>query len=242
MAGHDLTHSADPKDQDEHDGGAKRFIVPVVLALALAGAGYFIYTQVGKGSGGGQKRQTVKIAVLPDTPPPPPPPPKEEKKLEPKPGENKPQPQEQPKPAETPPEPQQLKMEGAAGDGPSAFGAGAVNSEYKGGPIGNGSGAGGTVGDRLASLSYGNASKRELNEFLNREADVRRAGDYKVPIGLWLRADGSVERLELLTSSGSTDTDELLRKALARFRGFKNPPPPGMAWPMRLQLTNRLTG
>ena len=42
--------------------------------------------------------------------------------------------------------------------------------------------------------------------------------------------------------TGSTDTDELLRKALSRFRGFKNPPPPGMAWPMRLQLTNRLTG
>jgi protein TonB len=242
MAGDDINRSPAPQDQDNQDGGAKRFIVPVVLALVLAGLGYLAYTQVGKGGSGGQKRQTVKIAVLPDTPPPPPPPPQDEKKPEPKPDENKPQPQEQPKQVDTPPEPQQLKMEGAAGDGPSAFGSGTVNSEYKGGPIGNGSGAGGAVGERLAAMSYGNAAKRELNEFLNREPDVRRAGDYKVPIGLWLRADGSVERLELLTSSGNTDTDELLRKALARFRGFKNPPPPGMAWPMRLQLTNRLTG
>lgn len=239
MVADDMRRGANTDDQDDQDGGAKRFIVPIVLTLALAGLGYFIYTQVGKGGSGGAKRQTVKIAVLPDTPPPPPPPPKEEKKPEPKLDENKPQAQEQPKPDATP-EPQQLKMEGAAGDGPSAFGSGTVNNEYKGGPIG--SGAGGTVGERLAAMSYGNASKRELNEFLNREADVRRAGDYKVPIGLWVRADGSVERLELLQSSGNTDTDELLRKALSRFRGFKNPPPPGMAWPMRLQLTNRLTG
>jgi periplasmic protein TonB len=241
MAAQDHNRAAEAHDEDEPNKAATRFIVPAVLVLALTAAGYFIYTQMGKGSSGGQKRQTVKIAVLPDTPPPPPPP-KEEKKPEPKPEDNKPQPQEQPKQVDTPPEPQQLKMEGAAGDGPSAFGSGTVNSEYKGGPIGTGSGTGGTVGDRLASLSYGNAAKREVNDFLNREPEVRRAGDYKVPIGLWLRADGSVERFELLSSTGNNDTDELLRKALSRFRGFKNPPPPGMAWPMRLQLTNRLTG
>jgi periplasmic protein TonB len=241
MTALDKLRAIDPQDPDESPPGAKRFIVPAVLVLALVAAGYFVYTQMGKGGSGGQKRQTVKIAVLPDTPPPPPPPPKEEKKPEPKPEDNKPQPREQPKQLDTPPEPQQLKMEGAAGDGPSAFSSGTVNSEYKGGAIGTGSG-GGSVGDRLASLSYGNAAKREVNDFLNREPEVRRAGDYKVPIGLWLRTDGSVERFELLSSTGNNDTDELLRKALARFRGFKNPPPPGMAWPMRLQLTNRLTG
>ena len=225
------------QDIDASPGGVKRFIVPVLLALALIGLGGFIHSQMGSG-GAGPKRQTVKIAVLPDTPPPPPPP-KEEKRPEPKPEENKPQPQEQ-KVVEAPPEPQQLKMEGAAGDGPSAFAAGGVSSEYKGGAIGTG--AGGSLGDRMASLNYGNAAKRDLHAFLNREESLRKAGDYKVPIALWLRADGSVDRFELQGSAGNTQTDEQLKQALNRFKGFRTPPPPNMVWPMRLQLTNRMAG
>lgn len=224
---------------DASEGGIKRFFVPALLVLALVAGGFLVRSMMGKG-GDGPKRQNVKIAVLPDTPPPPPPPPKEEKKLEPKPDENKPQPQEQ-KPVEAPPEPQQLKMEGAAGDGPSAFSAGSVNSEYKGGAIGTGAG-GGAVGDRLAASSYGNAAKRELQAFLNREDGLRRAGDYKLPIAVWLRADGSLERWELQGGSGNAETDELLKKAMARFQGFKNPPPPNMPWPMRLQVSNRMAG
>ena len=235
----DRRDQADQAAETDQDGGAKRFIVPVVLVLALVAAGYFIYSQMGKGSSG-PKRQTVKIAVLPDTPPPPPPPPKDEKKPEPKPDDNKPQPQEQ-KQVEAPPEPQQLKMEGAAGDGPSAFSSGSVNSEYKGGAIGTGAG-GGTVGDRLAASSYGNAAKRELGAYLNKEDGLRRAGDYKLPIAVWVRADGSLERWELLGGSGNAETDELLKKAMNRFPGFKNLPPPNMPWPMRLQLTNRMAG
>ena len=225
------------QDIDASQGGAKRFIVPALLVLALIGLGWFIHSQMGSG-GSGPKRQTVKIAVLPDTPPPPPPP-KEEKRPEPKPEENKPQPQEQ-KVVEAPPEPQQLKMEGTAGDGPSAFAAGGVSSEYKGGAIGTG--AGGSLGDRMASLNYGNAAKRDLHAFLNREESLRKAGDYKVPIALWLRADGSVERFELQGSAGDTQTDEQLKQALNRFKGFRTPPPPNMVWPMRLQLTNRMAG
>ena len=226
------------QDIDASQGGARRFIVPALLTLALIGLGWFIHSQMGSG-GSGPKRQTVKIAVLPDTPPPPPPPPKEEKRPEPKPDENKPQPQEQ-KVVEAPPEPQQLKMEGAAGDGPSAFAAGGVSSEYKGGAIGSGSG--GTLGDRMASLNYGNAAKRDLNAFLNREESLRKAGDYKVPIALWLRADGSVERFEVQGSAGDAQTDEQIKQALNRFKGFRTPPPPNMVWPMRLQLTNRMSG
>lgn len=225
-------------DSGEQGTNIARFLVPAVLLLCLLGVGWFIYSQMGQGSSG-PKRQTVKIAVLPDTPPPPPPP-KEEKKPEPKPEENKPQPQEQPKPVEAPPEPQQLKMEGAAGDGPSAFSSGNVSSDYKGGAIGTG--GGGTLADRMSAMNYGNTARRELNAFLNREDGLRRAGDYRLPIALWVRADGSIERFELQRSSGNEDVDKLLRDTLARFQGFRVAPPSNMAWPMRLQLTNRLTG
>ncbi len=228
----------DQAAEDTQDGGAKRFIVPVVLVLALVVASYLIYSQMGKG-GGGPKRQTVKIAVLPDTPPPPPPP-KDEKKPEPKPEENKPQQQEQ-KPVEAPPEPQQLKMEGAAGDGPSAFSAGSVNSEYKGGAIGTGTG-GGTVGDRLAASSYGNAVKREIDTYLQRQAPLKRASDYAVPIQIWVRADGGLERFKLVGSTGNPETDQLIQEAMGRFPGFRNPPPASLPQPISLKLTNRMTG
>jgi len=98
------------------------------------------------------------------------------------------------------------------------------------------------VGDRLAASSYGNAAKRELGAFLNKEDALRRAGDYKLPIAVWVRADGSLERWELLGGSGDPETDELLKKAMGRFPGFKLAPPPNMPWPMRLQLTNRMAG
>lgn len=230
--------AATDTDRGAPEGGVKRFFVPALLVLALVAGGFLVRSMMGKG-GDGPKRQNVKIAVLPDTPPPPPPPPKEEKKPEPKPEENKPQPQEQ-KPVEAPPEPQQLKMEGAAGDGPSAFSAGSVSSEYKGGAIGTG--GGGTVGDRLAASSYGNAVKREIDTYLQRQAALKRAGDYGVPIQIWVRADGGLERFKLVGSTGNADTDQLIHDALTRFPGFRNPPPSGLPQPISLKLTNRLIG
>ena len=223
---------------DSTDSGVSRFIVPGVIALALVGGAWLLYKNLGSTSKG-QRTQTVKIAVLPDTPPPPPP--KEEKKPEPKPEESKPQPQEQPKPAEAPPEPQQLKMEGAAGDGPSAFGAGSVNNDYKGGAVMTG-GSGGTLSDKLAANSFGNAARRELNDYLNRDQALRRGGDYKLPVSLWVRADGSIERFQLDEASGNAELDARLRQTLAQFRGFRTPPPANVPQPIRLQVTNRMTG
>lgn len=228
------TASIEPR---EGSAGLKRFLVPGVLLLALGGLGWFIASQMGQG-GSAPKRQTVKIAVLPDTPPPPPPP-KEEKRPEPKPEENRPQPQEQ-KVVEAPPEPQQLKMEGAAGDGPSAFGAGSVSNEYRGGDVGTG--GGGSVGDRLAASSYGNAVKREVDNWLQRQPALRRAGDYSLPVQIWVRPDGSIERTRLVGSTGDADTDQAVREALERFPGFRAPPPAGMPQPISLKLSNRRTG
>jgi periplasmic protein TonB len=233
----DPSHINEPLDADE-GSGMRRFIFPVVMVLVFVAAGWLIYSNL---SGGSKKpaRQTVKIAVLPDTPPPPPPPPKEEKKPDPEQKQDKPQ-QEQPKQVEAPPEPQQLKMEGPAGDGPSAFSSGNITSDYKGGAIG--AGTGGTLADRMASNNFGNAAKRELNEFLNRDQALRRGGEFKLPVLLWVRADGSIERSSLEASSGNNDVDAALRLALSTFRGFRNPPPAGLPQPIRLQVTNRMSG
>ena len=209
-------------------------MMPRVLAITLATAFALL---AGCDQPKEPKRQTVKIAVLPDTPPPPPP--KEEKKPEPEKQDIKPQPQEQPKLQDTPPEPQQLKMDGPAGDGPSAFAAGQVTSDYKGGEIGTGSG--GSAVQRLTYMSYANAATRSINDFLNRDPTLRRA-DYKVAINVWVNLDGRLARAELAGSTGHADTDEALRAALKRFPGLRSAPPDQLPQPIRLQLTNRMMG
>lgn len=223
-------------EQADQDGGAKRFIVPAVLVLALVVAGYFIYSQMGKGSSS-PKRQTVKIAVLPDTPPPPPPPPKDEKKPEPKPDDNKPQPQEQ-KQVEAPREAQQLKMEGAAGNGPSAFSSGSVNSEYKGGTIGSGTTAstGSTSQDRSKFSFYAKSAQQLLRTELDRllTRDVLKLGGR---LQIWVDSAGRIERYEV-KGIDDPDAEAKVRDAMTQVsKGFRLAPPAGLPQPMNMRLS-----
>jgi periplasmic protein TonB len=187
-----------------------------------------------------RKMQTVKL--LPDQLPPPPPPPKpEEKKPEP------PKPDDKPAPAAPKPdaEPAQaLKSDEAAGDGPgNGLVAGAVMQEYSGEKLGDKpviAGSGGDATARLAATSFANATTRTLNEFLARERELKRVG-YRAQVHLWLSASGTLERAELVGSTGDTDTDRALREALMRFPGAGTPPQ-ALPQPLRLQVTNRMLG
>lgn len=186
-----------------------------------------------------KKAQTV--AILPDTPPPPPPPPKpDEKKPEPEP-EAKPQPQlNQPKPVETP-QPQALKSDEAAGDGPgNGLQAGAVTQDYRGGAIGIGQAP--EVGvNRMALQTYAHNATRALNEFLQRDKEIKRL-DYRVRVNLWLRPDGALQRAELDGSTGDESADAALRAAVTRFPGVGQPVPEHLPMPIRLQVSNRMMG
>lgn len=223
-------------DRAPADRGAKRFLVPGVLALLVVGLGVFIYSQMGSASKG-PKRQTVKIAVLPDTPPPPPPPPKEEKRPEPKPEENKPQPQEQ-KQVEAPPEPQQLKMEGAAGDGPSAFSAGSVTQEYQKGEIG--SGVGGTAVNKMQFALFTNQLQKHISSSLAKDPSIK-LGDYRVRVNVHLEASGTFKDVTLETSTGDVTLDRALEAALRRLPPMKDVPS-NLPQPISLRITNRMTG
>jgi periplasmic protein TonB len=192
-------------------------------------------------------RKPQMIKLLPDTPPPPPPPPpKPEDRPPPKP-ESKPQPQEAPKPVEAPP--QALKSDEAAGAGPgNGLAAGAVTQDYADQKIGQGTMVGGnakSAGDvganRLAASTFGNAASRELNEYLARDKDVKLR-DYKVRVWLWLTPTGSLQRVELVDSTGDAQADEALRSAINRFPGTRNPPPPRLPQPLRVLVSNRLLG
>lgn len=191
--------------------------VGIVAFMALV---VWLGMKLSSGSGKAH-HQVAKIALLPDTPPPPPPPPPPEKaKIEPK-METKQQQQEKQK--ETPPEPQIVKMEGAAGDGPSPFAAGEVKNDYIGGDIGNG---------ELFANYVGRVAQFIQDELTRRKSKVKDAR-----MLLWLDADGTVQRFEV--SGAAPDVERQIRTAMADFHRMPQQPPQGMPMPMGLEISER---
>jgi protein TonB len=166
----------------------------------------------------GPKRQVARIMILPETPPPPPPP-----------EEHKPQPKDEPKQQveapkqETPPEPQQLKMEGQAGEGPSAFAAGEVKQDYIGGDIGDGS--------RYAAY-LGRLEQRIQTELIRHKLRVDN-----VRLFLWLLPDGSIQRISV--AGGDGDAERSVRTALAELNRVDEAPLADMPMPVGLQISAR---
>jgi protein TonB len=220
-------------------GRRVRNILLALVGMGVVGyGGYWLKSQFSKPSA--PSRQVTKISIIPDTPPPPPPPPREEKRPEPK--EQKDVKVEQPKPVEAPPQQaEQLKMEGAAGDGPSAFASGDVTNEYKGGDIGSTIGGGPAKPSRMQYAFYTNALQRHIQDELARNRNVKQI-DYRVVVKVWLGRDGSIQRAVLDDSTGDDKADSALSAALADMRAFRDAPPADMPQPIRLRITNRLTG
>ncbi len=190
------------------------------------------------------KRQVAKISILPDTPPPPPPPPKVEKKPEPPKDEPKQvmrdQPIKQPdapKPADAP-----IKMEGAAGDGPSAFGAGTVSQEYKGGaPIVGASGPSGVTVDRAQERFYANSARQMLRDEI--EKNLRpEAGEVVATFSVWIEPNGRIQKFELAPGANPT-VDAEVRAALdATSKRLQLPTHSGITQPLRFRLSVRAAG
>lgn len=224
---------------EEEDGdGRKKLLVVGALMLVLGGLGYWGVSSM-SGKTHGPKQQTVKIAILPETPPRPPP--KEERKIEPEKKLDQPQQQQDiPKLQEAPPEPQQLKMDGPAGDGPSAFAAGDVNSEYKGGEIGTGTSGGQAVPNKMQFALFSNQLQRHIQAALAKEQGIK-LGDYRLNVQVWLGPAGDFQRVELLSSTGDPKTDEALQAAFKQLPAMQGVPA-NLPQPIRLRITNRMTG
>ncbi len=202
-------------------------VIVVAGAAVIALLAWGITTLMG---GKSQKpRKPPTVTLLPDKPPPPPPPPKEEKKPEPPKEEKREMKVEPPKEAvQAQNEP--LKMEGMAGEGGSPFASGSVGRDYTGGAIG---GTGAAMQGMFASRL-----QRHLQDQLNRSRKLREA-DYRVALRLWLRRDGSVERVELAQSTGNEDLDQQLRDAILQAGAMREPPPDNLSMPLRIRVTAR---
>jgi len=198
--------------------GGKRWLQRIgitAVLVVLAGAVVWGGMNLSKGPAG-PKRQVARIMVLPDTPPPPPPP--EEKRPPPK--DEQPRQQMQTPKQETPPEPQQLKMEGQAGEGPSAFAAGEVKQDYIGGEIGNGS--------RYAAY-VGRVEQRIQLELTRHKVHAN-----SVKVFLWLAPDGSIQRYTV--EGGDADTEKSVRLALADLNRLDEAPLADMPMPIGLRV------
>ena len=207
----------------------QRRFLPVIL-------GGFIVTTLGVGaialvrnflqSTPGPPKQLVQQIQLirpppppPDLPPPPPPP---EEKV------TVPDPQDKPDPTPNEPPPSErlgLDAEGSAGG--DDFGLAA----RRGGR------------DLLASGGSAYAWYAGLlkNEILDRLGSEKRArtGEFSVIVRVWVRNDGSVDRVRIAQSSGNRERDEAIEAALSRITRLSQAPPADMPEPISLRIVSR---
>jgi TonB family protein len=218
----------------------KRLLMPVLVIatlLAMVAAAYFVMGMGKQGS----PRKAPKITLLAPPLPPPPPPPKFEKKPDP-PKEQKQMKVEQPvpKPDSPPPSPE-LKMDGPAGSGPSAFAAGKITSEDlsrigSGKPGGTGAGTDEQTGMFNPFTNFANLAKGELQRYLGKTAQLRRKR-YRVELHLWITPTGALSRYEVVGSTGDAQTDEAIQEAMNAAPQFSQPLPANMPQPLRLRVT-----
>lgn len=211
-------------------------VVAVAVLLSLA-----LWLKSLLGGPAVAKRQMAKISiVLPDTPPPPPPP-KEERK--PEPPKNEPKQvvreeqvkQDQPKPADAP-----IKMDGPAGDGPSAFAAGTVTNEYKGGApvVGAAPGATGSAGDRAQERFYANTVRQLLHDEIEKHLRAD-SGELTATFSVWIEPDGSIRRFDLVPTGDATRDSDLRSAFDQTSRRLRLPSHAGLPQPMRFKLSVR---
>ena len=155
----------------------------------------------------------------PDLPPPPPPPPEEKVDVP----EDKPD----PTPSNEPPPGEQLGLDAEGSAGGDDFGLAA----RKGGR------------DLLASGGnaytwYAGLLKQEILGQLSSEKRAR-SGDYSVVVRVWVRNDGTIDRVRIAQSSGNHERDQAIEAALSRIARLSQAPPADMPEPISLRIVSR---
>ncbi len=173
-----------------------------------------------------QKRVIQQISLVkppppppPDKPPPPPPPqPKEEVKM------NQPPPDQ---PHQAAPPPGNLGVDAKGTGSGDSFG---LEGRPGGRDITIG-GDGSKYGGYLGGIQEG------IRQALGRSDKMRKA-EYKATVAIWIGKDGSIDRFELLTSTGFPEVDEEMKKIIGSMKPFDEPPA-DMPEPVRLRVSSR---
>jgi protein TonB len=145
----------------------------------------------------------------------------------------------EPKPDEPPPEMKPLGLDAEGGAGSDGFGLAANKGGRDITTLGPGSGTGTGTGGGSKFGWYAGLIQTHLQESIARNKRLREE-EFRVVVNVWLRPDGSVQRTELVGSTGRAETDELIRLAFGEVAPVREPPPSDLPQPVRLRITNRL--
>jgi protein TonB len=85
---------------------------------------------------------------------------------------------------------------------------------------------------------YGTVIEDGLRAALGAREELRRR-NYSIVVRLWIDVRGAISRAELAQSTGSSEVDEALERALATMGALSEPPPEGMPQPVRIRITTR---
>ncbi|MGO9803449.1 MAG: TonB C-terminal domain-containing protein [Steroidobacteraceae bacterium] len=205
----------------------RRYLPVIVLttAVSLLGVGAFAVVRGILNSAPGQPKQVIQEIHLmrpppppPDLPPPPPPP---EEKVD------VPEPKPDPTHSNEPPPGEQLGLDAEGGAGSDAFGL-----------LGNKGGRDLLASGGSAYLWYAGLLKDQILEQLN--ADRRaRGGDFSLLVRVWVRGDGSIDRVRIVQGSGDRERDSAIEAALARIPRLSQAPPADMPEPISLKIVSR---
>ncbi|KDB08130.1 TonB family protein [Burkholderia sp. lig30] len=221
--------------------GPRRYVKPVVLALALAGVAALIWHFAGDTAGVKRVSAPQVTTVIP-LPPPPPPPPKQKPPPETVREEVKtpvdrptvaPKPSETPKPSDD--QPKQMTMNAPAQAGTDSFNIGAGDGS---GMVG--SGGGGRFGNAGYSQYLGSVLQRAVEQ----DKRVQDAGGlrFSASLNLWLDPAGRITRVAIGQSAGDPRLDAALIAAVESLGKIDEPPPPGVTYPKWVRLSGRKPG
>ena len=203
-------------------------IIAVGLAVCVLGVGAVTFV---RGILGGGAPPTKKVAQEihlirpppppPDVPPPPPPPPEEKVDI--------PDPQQQPDPTPSnePPPGEQLGLDAEGSAGGDAFGL-----------LGNKGGRDLVGSGGSAFAWYAGLLKNEILDILGAEQKARTGG-YTVVVHVWVRNDGTIDRVRIAQSSGDRERDRIIEAALVRIGRLSEAPPANMPEPISLRIVSR---
>ena len=208
----------------------KRRRVTLVLAglcVSLIAAGTYAVMRNFLNSTPGTPQKVIQEIHLirpppppPDLPPPPPPP---EEKVDVTEPEQKPD----PTPSNEPPPSEQLGLDAEGSAGGDAFGL-----------VGNKGGRDLLASGGSAYVWYAGLLKDQILEQLNTEKQARR-GEYSLVVHVWVRNDGSIDRVRIVEGSGNRERDSAIETALNRVKRLTQAPPADMPEPITLRIVSR---
>ncbi|MBP6030483.1 MAG: hypothetical protein KA533_03540 [Sphingobium sp.] len=207
-------------------------VVGSLLALWLM---WYLYSALTGVHSVAVKNETPVISpLLPPPPPPPPPPPKAEEKP-PEPSPDKVTSTPEPKPQA--PAPMQMNAEAQAG----AAGGIAAGS---GGGIGSPSSTGTCVGPNcgigkggITDGFYARALSSALQARVQRDSKLSRMV-FSADFAIWVSSSGAVTRAELVSSSGDSKRDAMLKTLIEGASGL-DAPPASFKFPRRITVKGR---